>query len=889
MKVQAAPDATAAAGAVPAASTAEPQELELTATATLPVADVLSRLGSSDVGLSSAEASRRLGIYGPNVLAAHGVSAWSVLARQLRSYLLLLLFVAAVVSAVVGDRTEALIIGAIMAMSIGLSFFNEYRSEKAVEELHSEIKHFAAVDRDGTPAEIAVTQLVLGDVVHLRVGDVIPADLRLLEVHELECDESVLTGESQATEKTAEARPPGDSPLDLPSCVFLGTLVSGGGGRGVVVRTGSRTAFGAIAVRLSERQGVTAFQQGLQDFSRLLATVTAVLAGSIFVINAALGRSILQSALFALAIAVGLTPQLLPAIVTVSLSTGARRLAKKRVIVKRLVAIEDLGNVQVLFTDKTGTLTQGQISFTQALDGAGKPDEHVHALGLTCADKTGNELDRALWAAPQDANGDTLSTPLDRLPFDHERQLASVLADTQHQGRLLISKGAPEAVLARCTTVPAQAQATLDELFASGARVVAVASRTLAADHLSKDDERDLSLEGFLCFTDPVKPDVKDSLARLARLGITVKIVTGDNGQVAAHLCREVGLDHGTVVTGQQLEKLDDAALVALLPTTTIFARVTPEQKSRIILAQRSLGSDVAFLGDGVNDAIALHRADVGISVDSAADVAKDAAAVVLLDKDLGILADGVVEGRRIFANTIKYVLMGTSSNFGNMFSAAGASLFLNFLPMLPTQILLNNLLYDVSEMTIPTDNVDEELLARPAKWDIRMIRRFMSFFGPISSVYDFLTFGVMLRVFDAGPVLFRSGWFVESLVTQTLVIFVIRTRRVPFYKSRASRPLLTTTLACAAFGVALPYLPPLAHLFGFKPLPLTFLAILVLMIATYLALAQIGVALFFKPQGGRPLARAISAAERRITRRASRWGSWRHAHHTTEAASTDR
>jgi Mg2+-importing ATPase len=353
--------------------------------------------------------------------------------------------------------------------------------------------------------------------------------------------------------------------------------------------------------------------------------------------------------------------------------------------------------------------------------------------------------------------------------------------------------------------VPAQAHAVLEGLFASGTRVVAVASRPLAGDYLGKDDEHDLSLAGFLCFTDPVKPDVKDSIARLKRLEITVKIVTGDNGQVAAHLCGEVVLDPGTVVTGQELDKLDDAALVALLPKTTIFARVTPEQKSRIIRAQRSLGSDVAFLGDGVNDAIALHHADVGISVDSAADVAKDAAAVVLLDKDLGILADGVVEGRRIFANTIKYVLMGTSSNFGNMFSAAGASLFLNFLPMLPTQILLNNLLYDVSEMTIPTDNVDEELLARPAKWDIRMIRRFMSFFGPISSIYDFLTFAVMLYVFDAGPVLFRSGWFVESLTTQTLVIFVIRTRRVPFYKSRPSRPLLATTLACAAVGVALP------------------------------------------------------------------------------------
>jgi Mg2+-importing ATPase len=855
----------------------EPQQLELAAAAGLPVADALSELGSSDEGLSSVEADRRLAVYGSNALLSHGVSAFSVLVRQLRSYLLLLLLVAAVVSAVVGDRTEALIIGGIMAMSVGLSFLHEYRSEKAVEALHSQIRHLAFVDRDGKPAEVSVTEIVPGDVVHLRVGDVVPADLRLLEAHELECDESVLTGESQVAAKTADAHPPGESSLDLPSCAFMGTLVRGGDGRGLVVRTGSRTAFGAIALRLGERQAQTSFQQGLQAFSRLLATVTALLAGSIFVINAALGRSLLPSALFALAIAVGLTPQLLPAIVTVSLATGARRLARRQVIVKRLVCIEDLGNVQVLFTDKTGTLTEGQISFTQALDSRGKPNDHIHALGMACSDKTGNELDRALYAAPIAAENDKLGRlVLDRLPFDHERQLASVLVD-EPQGRLLIAKGAPEGVLARCANVSGEARATLDRLFASGARVVAVASREVALERLSRDDERDLCLDGFLCFTDPAKANVQESLARLARLGITVKIVTGDNGQVAAHLCRDVGLDPGKVVTGTEIEAMDDAALLAVLPQTTIFARVTPEQKSRIIRAQRSLGADVGFLGDGVNDAIALHDADVGISVDSAADVAKDAADVVLLNKDLGIIADGVVEGRRVFANTIKYVLMGTSSNFGNMFSAAGASLFLSFLPMLPTQVLLNNLLYDVSEMTIPTDNVDKELLARPSQWDIRLIRRFMAFFGPISSVYDFLTFAVMLRIFHAGPTLFRSGWFVESLTTQTLVIFVIRTRRVPFLKSRPSAPLLTATLACAAFGVALPFIGPFARLLGFHPLPLSFLAALVGMIITYLALAQLGVARFFKPQGGRSLARAISHQERRITRRASRWHLWRH------------
>ena len=855
--------------------TNEPQQLELAAAAALPVADALSELGSSEAGLSSVEAGRRLAVDGPNALLSHGVSALSVLVRQLRSYLLLLLLVAAVVSAVVGDRTEALIIGGIMLMSIGLSFLNEYRSERAVEALHSQIRHLAFVDRDGKPTEVSVTEIVPGDIVHLRVGDVVPADLRLLEAHELECDESVLTGESQVAAKTADAHPPGESSLDLPSCAFMGTVVRAGDGRGLVVSTGSRTAFGAIALRLGERQTQTSFQHGLQEFSRLLATVTAVLAGSIFIINALLGRSLLQSALFALAIAVGLTPQLLPAIVTVSLATGARRLARREVIVKRLVCIEDLGNVQVLFTDKTGTLTEGHIFFTQSLDRQGKPDDHVLSLGLACSDRTGNELDRALWAAPVATQNGSAGWPtLDSLPFDHERQLASVLVDAP-QGRLLIAKGAPEGVLARCAKVPGEAQATLDGLFASGTRVVAVASRPVKLERLGHEDERDLSLDGFLCFTDPVKANVQESLARLARLGITVKIVTGDNGQVAAHLCSEVGLEPGKVVTGAEIAAMDDATLLDLLPQTTIFARVTPEQKSRIIRAERSLGADVGFLGDGVNDAIALHDADVGISVDSAADVAKDAADVVLLDKDLGIIADGVVEGRRIFANTIKYVLMGTSSNFGNMFSAAGASLFLSYLPMLPTQILLNNLLYDVSEMTIPTDNVDEELLARPSQWDIGLIRRFMAFFGPISSVYDFLTFGVMIWVFHVNATGFRSGWFVESLVTQTLVIFVIRTRRVPFLKSRPSVPLLAATLACAVLGVALPFIGPLARLLGFRPLPLLFLATLAGMIVTYLALAQLGVALFFKPHGGRSLARALGRYERHISRRASRWNIW--------------
>ena len=426
-------------------ASSEPLQLDLASASAMPPADVLARLGTVEAGVSSDEARRRLELYGPNILRARGVSALSILVRQVRSYLLGLLLFAAVVSAVVGDRTEALIISGIMAMSIGLSFFNEYRSEKAVEALHSQIRHLAFVERDGLPVEVNVTEIVPGDVVHLRVGDVVPADLRLLAAHELECDESVLTGESQLSAKTADARPLGDSPLDLPSCAFMGTIVRGGDGRGLVVRTGAHTAFGAIAMRLGERQGQTAFQQGLQAFSRLLATVTVVLAGLIFVINVALGRSVLQSALFALAIAVGLTPQLLPAIVTVSLATGARRLARRRVIVKRLVCIEDLGNVQVLFTDKTGTLTEGRISFTGPLDCLGRPDDLVGALGLACSDKAGNELDRALWAAAEPSVGNSGAWPtLDLLPFDHERQLASVLVDTPDGRRLIITKEPPK-------------------------------------------------------------------------------------------------------------------------------------------------------------------------------------------------------------------------------------------------------------------------------------------------------------------------------------------------------------------------------------------------------------------------------------------------------------
>jgi len=662
----------------------------------------------------------------------------------------------------------------------------------------------------------------------------------------------------------------------------MGTVVRAGNGVGVVVQTGARTEFGRIATQLGASQPQTAFQLGLRDFSLLLVRITAVLAGTILVLNLTLGHPVIQSILFALSIAIGLTPQLLPAIVTVSLSTGARRLAERKVIVKRLVAIEDFGNIEVFFTDKTGTLTEGRISFASALDASGDESDAILRYGLLCNDAVvsdgevvgGNALDQALWRAAATNGVDVASyRRLASRPFDYERRVASALVEGPNGERTVIVKGAPELVLARCRDVPSHAQSLLDAQFAGGSRVVAVATRSAAGQTtLSAGDEHDLALAGFLTFLDPPKPDAAEAIARLHELHVDVKVITGDNDRVAAKVCDDLGLRVRGVLTGVQLDQLDDDALAAILPETTVFARVTPEQKSRVINAQRALGSTVGFMGDGVNDAVALHDADVGISVDSATDVAKDAADIVLLDKDLDILADGIGEGRRIFANTIKYVLMGTSSNFGNMFSAGAGSLFLGFLPMLPTQILLNNLLYDASEMTIPTDNVDEEQLRRPAHWDMTTIRRFMLFFGPISSIFDFATFGILLFAFDADATLFRSGWFVESLATQSLAIFAIRTHRVPFFRSRPSRALLASTFAVVAIGFALPF-SPFADTLGFTSLPPALVATILAIIPTYLFVLELGKRVFYARVARAPRRpRRQRPHEHRTLRRAARW-----------------
>ncbi len=820
-------------------------------------------LASPETGLSTAEVERRRELWGPNSIASRGTRFLLVLWHQLRSPLLALLVGAATASYFVGERSDAVIIGVIVALSVGLGFTNEFRAERAADALHSQIHHESVVVRDGVAVDVDVTDLVPGDLVDIKLGDVVPADLRLTSTSGLECDESVLTGESQPVEKALSPVAAGTALADLTSCALMGTVVSTGTGRGIVIATGARTEFGSIAAGLSTHQVETDFQKGLRQFSMLLVYVAGALTTSIFVINIALHRPVIDALLFSLAIAVGITPQLLPAVVSSSLAAGSRRMSRKKVLVKRLVCIEDLGNVDVLFTDKTGTLTAGRIDFMRAVPTSTVAAQTLVQWGLLCTENAapdgtaagGNALDRALWQSPAAAGcRDQLSGYLRKtvLPFDHERRLVSAIVETPGGGRTLVTKGAPETLLARCVCVPADAAADLQAEFEAGNRVVAVASRPCpGVDSLSTEDEHGLTLLGFLVFSDPPKADAAAALARLAALGVSVKVVTGDNALVAQHVCNQLGLDAGGALTGTEVDQLDDSQLASAISSTAIFARVTPEQKARIVRAQRHSGSAVAFLGDGVNDALALHAADVGISVNSATDVAKDAADVILLEKDLDVLADGVAEGRRIFANTIKYVLMGTSSNFGNMFSAAGASLFLSFLPMLPSQILLNNLLYDASQLAIPTDNVDEEQVRRPSHWDIAFIRRFMIYFGPLSSIFDFVTFGVMLWIFHSGPAQFRSGWFVESLATQALVVFAIRTRRVPFVRSHPSLPLTLSALGAVLVGALLPA-TPLAHALGFRPLPGAFFAALVAMVVAYMGLIELGKLLFYR-NGSRP------------------------------------
>ena len=821
----------------------------------MPQRDLLALLQATPAGLTSDEAKQRLRQHGPNSLV--GESRFAPLLGFLAFFanpLVLILLAASAISIVLGDHVGGTIIIAIVLLSVVVNFYMEFQARHAVEDIRKQVATTAAVLRDGHELELPVAELVPGDVIRLNAGDLAPADARLLDSKDLHVRESALTGESLPVDKAASDLPAGQHTIaDASNSLFLGTAVQTGIGTAVIVRTGKDTAFGAIAQRLGTRPPETEFGRGIRHFGMMITRVMMLLVLFVLLVNIVLHRPLLESFLFSVALAVGMTPEMMPMIITISLAQGARRMARKKVLVKQLTAIEDFGSVEILCSDKTGTLTEGEIALDRHVDVEGRDNDDVlRFVYLNSYFQTGikSPLDDAILKYQRPAI--TEYEKVDEIPFDFNRKRLSVVVRRGGED-LLITKGEAESVFAICATVTiegapqpfdesrrAQAAETLKKLSADGYRALGVAVRKVEKqDAYALAAEREMTLAGFAAFLDPPKEGIVAVLEALKKNGVSVVIMTGDNQYVTQKVAHDVGLPTDRIVTGDQLDTMDDAALAYQAEHGAIFARVSPEQKNRVILGLKARGLVVGYIGDGINDAPSLHTADVGISVMNGVDVAKDAAKIILLEKDLAVLNDGVMEGRRCFANIMKYIIMGTSSNFGNMFSMAAASLFLKFLPMLPTQILLNNFLYDTSQIAVPGDNVDPALQHKPKRWQIGFIRQFMTIIGPISSIYDFLTFGVLLWMFHAATnaPLFRTGWFVESLATQTLVVFVIRTAGNPF-KSRPSGQLLISVVAITVVGAVLPY-TPLGPLLGFTPLPLSLLGAISLLGLTYLFLVQ--------------------------------------------------
>ncbi len=810
-------------------------------------------------GLTAQEADARLKQFGPNEPAAtQHHSVLSDLLHPFMNPLVLILVIAAVASAFLGEKVDAEIIGVIVLLSAAIDFGQTYRSQRAVEQLRQQVAPTATVLRGGDWKEIKRRDVVPGDIVRLSAGDLVPADCRLLVARDLYALQASLTGESLPAEKEASGEP-ASTRADARNMVFMGTSIVSGTATAEVVQTGARTAFGDIAARLASRPEETAFDKGLRNFSQLLARTVLLLVLFLIVVCIARHRDALQSLLFAVALAVGLTPEFLPMITSVTLSKGAVAMAHKKVIVKHLSSIQNLGSLDVLCSDKTGTLTAGTMSLDRALDPFGNPSHRTLELAyLNSRFQTGirSPLDDVILL--QSVPGTEDYTKCDEIPFDFQRRRLSVVVQRQSQ-RVLITKGAPEGIFPLLSGYELDGkvqpmsqdstkriQQTSSDLNNQGFRSLAVAYVAVpACANYSVADERNLILAGFLTFSDAPLADAARALASLRQDGVELKVISGDNDLVTAHVCAQVGVVPGHIITGDDLDKMTDPALLHVAEGTDVFARISPMQKNRILLALKHNGHAVGFMGDGINDAPSLHAADVGISVSGAADVAREVADVILIEPGLRVLHDGILEGRKAFGNVMKYLLMGTSSNFGNMFSMAGASLFLPFLPMLPMQILLNNLLYDLSQLTIPTDNVDETYLQKPQRWDISLIRNFMVFIGPISSVFDFLTFYVLLHVFHSSEAQFHTGWFVESLTTQTLVLFIIRTSKNPL-RSRPSPPLIASCLAAVAVGIYLPF-SPLAGVLGFTALPAGYFAFLSVATGTYLLMVEAAKRLLFR------------------------------------------
>jgi len=825
---------------------------------------VLSVLHGTGRGLEQADAESRIEHYGLNAIEARRqATAFGLLLSQFKSPLVLILIFAATVSAFVGEWTDAVIVLAVVIGSTMLGFVQEYRAGNAVEKLRSQVTIKSSVLRGGQPRTLPSEQVVPGDVVLLSAGSLIPADGVVLEANDFFVNQAVLTGETFPVEKKAEIVSAKASLADRTNCVFMGTSAGSGTARVLIVQTGRATVFGQIATRLSLRPPETEFERGIQRFGYLLTQVMLVMVVVVLAVNVFLAKPPIDSLLFALALAVGLAPELLPAIISITLAHGAQRMARLGVIVRRLNAIENFGSMDVLCTDKTGTLTQGVVRLDGALDPEGQPSTAVlRSTYLNAHYQTGlnNPLDEAIDTCAQQAG---LSIGTDQkvaeIPYDFVRKRLSVVTADAQGGRTLITKGALDNILSLCNRVQIgedacplddARRAAMDHRYSDwsgkGFRVLGVATKAVdvRSGSYSSIDERDLTFAGFLLFFDPPKADVRQTIADLEQRGVQLKIITGDNQKVARHVAEAVSLPVTGVLTGSALNEMRDEALWHAAERTTIFAEVDPNQKERIILALRKTGHVVGYMGDGINDAPALHAADVGISVDTAVDVAKGAADFVLLKQDLDILREGIDEGRVTFANTLKYILTTISANFGNMFSMAGASLFLPFLPLLAPQILLNNFLSDIPATTIAGDNVDPEWVAKPRRWNTTFIRDYMVLFGLVSSIFDFLTFGALLFLFRASPEEFRTGWFIESLLTELVIALVVRTRHL-FFRSRPGTLLLVSTLAVVGITLMLPYLPFHA-LFGFIPLPAPLMLAMIGLTALYVVVTEIAKKYFY-------------------------------------------
>ncbi|MCX8175151.1 MAG: magnesium-translocating P-type ATPase [Candidatus Micrarchaeota archaeon] len=836
----------------------------------IPIENAYEQLTTSITGISEHEAVRRQRTIGLNELAPKKKrSAVLLFLSYFINPLILLLLAVASVSFFLGNTLSAEIIGVMVLISVSLTFHQEYTARDAAEKLRKMIRNTATVVRDSNVREIPLKFLVPGDIIRLSSGDLVPADCRIISCKDFFVNQASLTGESLPVEKTTQPSKPDASPQEMTNAVFFGSSVVSGSAEALVIRTGMDTQFGELARRLQSSAPETAFEKGIREFSDMMVKLVIVLVVAIFLINFFTKNDLIAAMLFALAVSVGLTPEMLPVIVTANLAQGARNMAKKEVIVKRLPSIQNLGAMDVLCTDKTGTLTEDKIELVRHVNVDFQEDERVLRLAyLNSYYQTGlkNPLDGAVLAHDEELGKKGLAgtSKIDEIPFDFVRRRMSVVVK-DGRTHLMITKGSPESIIPICRRFHCgeregkfgkkeaeKARKLYNLLSSDGFRVLALATRRAHAEKSTYriSDESDMTFEGFLAFLDPPKKTAKKSIQELMARGIEIKILSGDNELVNQKIARVVGLEVKGTITGDEIDKASDESLQVLVEKNTIFARVSPVQKERIILALQRNKHVVGYLGDGINDALALKTADVGISVNSAVDVAKEAADIILLRKSLHVTYDGVDEGRRTFTNTVKYLRMGASSNFGNMFSVVGASIFLPFLPMSPLQIILNNFLYDISQLGITTDTVDKEVLSKPTKWNIDGIRNFVIFVGPISSIFDYLTYGVMWFVFGATTIakqgIFHAGWFIESLMTQTLVVHVIRTNKIPFLQSMPSKRLTILTFGIVAVGLAI-VATPLREMFDFGELPAEYYPILFGLVISYLALTQLAKSLLLK------------------------------------------